>query len=125
MRTIGAVVGGYVLFAVFSILLFTLSGRDPYAPPSPGFLVAATLYGMAAAALAGFIASAWARRGDLRVSMGLAAVIAAGALISLAASPARGTEGHWTQLAAAVLMAPSAILGGFARRRQRAEEASS
>jgi hypothetical protein len=39
VRSVLAVIAGYVVFALSAILLFRLSGRDPHAPAEIGFVL--------------------------------------------------------------------------------------
>jgi nitrate/nitrite transporter NarK len=109
---LGAVVG-YVIFAAPATLMFNLMGWDPHAPASTTVIVATTLVGIVAAAAGGWVAARIARaRWPGAVTAGM---IAAGAVISLLASPRDGAI--WSQLVAILLMAPAALL---ASRRWRA-----
>jgi MFS family permease len=115
MRTVLAVVAGYVIFAVSAVALFQLTHRAPHAATSLSFALVATAYGIAFAVLAGSIAQRIARRVDLLAPAGVALVIALGAAVSLMTTW-RGAA-HWSQWTALVLMAPSSILGGALARR--------
>ncbi len=117
LRSLTAVVGGYLIFALSAVALFQLSGRDPHAPQPLWFEAAAVLYGMAFAALGGFVAARVAPTRALLHAGGVAAILALGASVSLVASPGAGAT--WSQWAALALMVPSAWLGGhFATRGQ-------
>jgi len=111
IRSIVAIIVGYFVFAVSAVLLFRLSGVDPHAAVPTWFLLATVLYGCAFSALGGYLA-AWiaGRRAFLHAAV-LTIVIAAGALASLIARPGKGAI--WSQLTALLLMAPSALLGGY------------
>jgi hypothetical protein len=119
LRTLGAVLGGYLIFALSAVALFQLTGRDPHAPQPLWFMVASVAYGMGFAGLGGFAAARLAPTRSLLHAGGVAVVLALGASVSLVASPGGGAT--WSQWAALVLMAPSAYLGGhLATRVQRA-----
>ena len=119
LRTIAAVVGGYLIFAFSAVALFQLSGRDPHAPQPPWFVAGSVAYGMAFAALGGFVAARVAPTRQLLHAASVAAILALGAGVSLLTSPGAGAT--WSQWAALALMAPSAYLGGYlATRSQRA-----
>jgi hypothetical protein len=45
LRSIGAVVAGYFIFAASAVLLFQLSGRDTHADAPLAFMAAATIWG--------------------------------------------------------------------------------
>ena len=117
MRLVAGVVLGYVFFAVAAGLLFAVSGHDPHAVSTPGFMIASTVFGMVAALVAGFIASAVAKRADGRASVVVTMLIVLGAIISMVASPAAGTL--WTQIAALILIAPCALAGSWFYRKLR------
>ncbi|HEY7789002.1 MAG TPA: hypothetical protein VIC33_00670 [Vicinamibacterales bacterium] len=109
LRTLAAIVGGYLVFALSAVALFHLTGRDPHAPQPLWFELFATVYGMCFAALGGFIAARAARDRPLRAVSGVAILLALGALVSLIANPGAGAT--WSQWAALILMAPSVYLG--------------
>ncbi len=109
-----AVVAGYILFAVPAAALFSLTGHEPHAPASLAFMVLSTLYGMAVAAGAGYLA---ALIGGPIAPAVLAGLVAFGAAITAFVVPAGGVI--WSQVAAALFMAPAVVGGGMLRRRQR------
>lgn len=114
LRSIGAVVAGYLVFAVSAVALFQLTGRNPHAPQPLWFIVAVTLYGMLFAALGGLLAVRLSASRSLRHAMALAGVVALGATVSLLTSPA--ADATWSQWTALALMAPSAYAGAWLRR---------
>jgi hypothetical protein len=117
LRSVAAVLGGYVLFAACSFAVFRLSGHDPHAPAAATFMVAAVVSGIAFAVAGGFLAALLAGRRPLAHAVAVAALLAAGAAASLAATLGHGAV--WSQTAAIVLMAPAAALGGCLRARSR------
>jgi hypothetical protein len=118
-RGLLGIVAGYIIFAGSAVLLFLISRHDPHAPASSGFLVFSVVYGIVFAFLAGYVAAAIAGLGGMLYAMGVAIAIAAGALVSLIARPGKGAI--WSQVAALLLMAPAALVGGYVRTRQRQE----
>ncbi|MEP6778856.1 MAG: hypothetical protein ABJC26_03135 [Gemmatimonadaceae bacterium] len=109
-RSIVAVVFGYFLFAASAAGMFALSGRNPHARQDIGFMAFAVLYGMLFAWLGGRFAARIALvRPPLHANI-VAALIALGAMVSLATSPA--TEATWSQWTAIIFMVPCAFLGG-------------
>ena len=120
LRVIGAVVAGYIIFAVLSVLLFVVAGRDAHAMAPRWFLVGATAYGMLSAMVAGYAATRIAARADLRAALVLTAIIALGAVVSMIGTPAAAS--HWSQWAALLLMAPAAIIGGMVALRRSSNE---
>jgi hypothetical protein len=109
MRSVAAVVAGYVVFAASAALLFQLSGVDPHAPSSTGFKIGTIVWGVVFALVAGWLTARVAARRPGTHAAILAALIAAGALISLLAS---SSGSIWSQIAALVFMAPAAWIGG-------------
>ena len=114
VKSIVGVVVGYLVFAVSAVLLFQLTGRDPHAEQSMGFVVFSVLYGMAFAAAGGFVAGTIAARKPRQHAAAVALVLAIGASASLLAQLGAGSR--WSQLTALAFMAPAALAGGFLRR---------
>jgi len=117
VRSVLAVIAGYLVFAVSAILLFRLSGHDPHAPAETGFVIVTILYGMFFATLAGFLAALLGKRFEMEHALAVASLIAALGAASLLASVKSGAI--WTQLAAILIIAPCAMLGGHLRQLQR------
>jgi uncharacterized oligopeptide transporter (OPT) family protein len=117
LRSILAVIAGYLLFAVSAFLVFKLFNQPPHAPAPIWFAVVATLFGMLFALLGGYLAGLIAGRKPLGHAVAVAAVLVLGASVSLVATLGKGGV-VWSQLAALVLMAPSAMAGGWLRRRR-------
>jgi hypothetical protein len=116
LRSIGAVVAGYFVFAVSAVLLFQISGQQPHAEAPLTFKIATTVWGAVFALVAGWLAAHVAVRRPATHAAVVAGVIAVGALVSLFAA----TGARWSQLTALVVMAPCAWLGGvLAARRLR------
>lgn len=117
MRHVLAVLAGYVIFALLSVALFALSHRDPHAAQDSVFVAFSLVYGILAAALAGYVAASIGRVNPLSHARTLALAIAAVAIVSLLSRPGAGSI--WTQLASLVLFAPSTLVGGWLRARSR------
>jgi drug/metabolite transporter (DMT)-like permease len=98
---------GYLVFAVAAVAIFLLTGHDAHGPAGLGFKVGSILYGMAFAAIGGYVATRIARASTAAVTVGI--VIAALAVLSVVLE---GKGFGWSQLAAVVLMAPSAAWAG-------------
>ena len=111
LRSIGAVAFGYLIFAISAFMLFQIAGRDPHATQPLGFTIFSIVYGMAFAALGGYVAARLAPSRPRAHAAAVAIVLAIGAIASLVASP--GSHAQWSQWAAVVLMAPSAYFGGM------------
>ena len=112
LRSVAAVVGGYLNFAVFAALLFQFSRHDPHAPATARFIILSTLYGMCFAALGGFLSARLATTHKFAHAVATACLIAVGAFTSLILVYMKHGS-VWSQIAAIVFMAPSAILGGI------------
>ena len=121
MRVLRAIVGalaGYFIFAVTGVLLGVLSGRNLHADQPFWFIAVTVVYGMLFAALGGIVASriapyrSWAAAG----MMGL---LALGAAVSLVMSPE--ADARWSQWAALLFMAPSAIIAPRLLRQARTD----
>jgi len=117
LRSVLAVIVGYLIFAVCSFALFRFTGHDPYAEATLAFKASVIGSGVVLAAAGGFIASVIARRNPLAHGTALGFLIALFAAISWRSLP---PSGHgWTQVAAIVAMAPAAVLGSALRPPQR------
>jgi hypothetical protein len=114
LRSVLAVLAGYLTFAVTGGLLFAVTGVDPHASPTALFAVGTIVYGMVFAALGGWAAAAVSRDASDRHACFVAAIIAGLAIVSLAVQYPHGSV--WSQLAAILLMAPSAVIGSVLRR---------
>ncbi len=115
LRSVAAVLMGYLLFALARAALTALSGQEPHAP---AFMAITILYGLFFSILAGYVAAVVAGAGKYEIehAFAVATLIAAiGAASLMAAPPA---ESKWTQLSVVLIIAPAAILGGYFRRRQ-------
>jgi FtsH-binding integral membrane protein len=118
-RKVIAVILGYIVFAGSAVLLFKIAGRDPHAPQNFGFKLFAVLYGIVFAALGGLLAARIAPTKRNVPAALVAILIALGATISLIATWGAGST--WSQWAALLLMAPSALFAPMAvyRRTQK------
>ena len=112
MRVFRTVVGlaiGFAVFVVGSMMVRSAQTQQP----GPAFVVFALLAGLTAASLAG--------RPYLRHAAGVAGLILVGAVLHAVLEPQAGLR--WYDLAAALLMAPAALAGGWARERVTRSEA--
>ena len=116
MKSILAVLVGYLVFGISAVLFFQVAGVDPRQQPGIGFRIGSTVYGVFFALLAGYTAARIAGKNEIRHSIGVACILALLAAISILAQP--GLESHWSQFSALILMAPAAVLGGWLRTRQ-------
>jgi len=111
-RSIIGVLVGYAVFALSAVVLFHATGRDPHTQQDATFTAITIVYGMAFAAVGGLISALVAGRRPVLHAAIVATILALGALASLLSRPGAGAI--WSQLAAIVLMAPSALVGGVA-----------
>lgn len=123
MKSILAVLVGYLVFGVSTILLFHIAGVDPRQQPGIGFRIGSTVYGVLFALLAGYTAARIVGKNEIKHSVGVASIIALLAGISILAQPE--LESHWSQFSALILLAPAAVLGGWLRKRQTGKTSSS
>jgi hypothetical protein len=114
LRSILAILAGYLVFGISAALLFNVSGQDPRLTPGIGFIVFSSVYGAAFALLAGYFAAAFAGRRPLLHASILAGLLGAIALASLISK--LGNASPWSEIAVLVLMVPAAMAGGFLRQ---------
>jgi hypothetical protein len=115
-RSIVAVVIGYLVFALSAFAFFQVSGQAPHRVAPVPVMLASVAFGMVFALLGGYLAAWLAGRRPMAHGVGVAVVLAVGALVSLLGT--LGKSAIWSQVAALVLMAPSALFGGWLRARQ-------
>ncbi|HZQ67967.1 MAG TPA: hypothetical protein VFA68_05545 [Terriglobales bacterium] len=116
VRSVVAVIAGYLIFAASAVVLFRWTGRDPHAPAEIWFVIVTIVYGLFFATLAGFVAALLGKRFEMEHALAVASLIAALGAASLLAEVK--SDAIWTQLAAILIIAPSAMLGGYLRQRQ-------
>jgi len=118
-RVLGVIVG-YAIFAVSAVLLFQLTRRNPHAEQPTMFMAGSVIYGIMFAIAGGYV-SAVLGGGSARVQAGAVGVaIALGATVSLLAGPSASSA--WSRVAALLLMAPAAAIGGIIRARLTTNE---
>jgi peptidoglycan/LPS O-acetylase OafA/YrhL len=115
VRSVAAVLLGYLVFALSAVALFHVSGRDPYAPASTVFMVLTTLYGMVFAGLSGFLAAWISKRWKFEHAFAVACLIAVVGAISAFATLGHGSL--WTQVVAVLIIAPMAMVVGYVKVR--------
>ena len=113
LRKIIAVIAGYLIFAVSSVLLFQLSGQHPHEAASLNFKLITIAYGVFFSILAGLVLQIIARENKLTLNFILALL-----MFTLAGISALTSKGdHWTQLFAMFIFAPVSVLGGYLKIR--------
>lgn len=110
VRSVVAVVVGYLIFAVSAFAFFRLSGQAPHAVAPVPIMATSIAVGMVAAVLGGYVAARLAPGQPLAHGVAVAVVLAIGAAVSLMMTATSGAV--WSQVAALVAMAPCAVLGG-------------
>jgi peptidoglycan/LPS O-acetylase OafA/YrhL len=120
VRSVLAVLAGYLIFALSAFAFFQISGQPPHqAAPTP-FMLGSIVFGMVFALLGGYVAARVARRRPLAHGLAVGCVLALGAVVSLIGTYGKGAV--WSQVAALALMAPCAVIGGWLRSRQAARD---
>ncbi len=114
-----AVFVGYVIFAALSFAIFRVSGQAPHAAAPMSFMALSIVSGMLFACAGGYAAGVIAGRNPQAHGVAVSVLLAIGAGVSLAATLGHGSV--WSQVAALLLMAPSAVAGGWFRARQTAD----
>lgn len=114
VRSLGALAAGYLIFGGSAALLFQVSGQPPHEAAPLWFKVASIAWGAVFALVAGWLTARIAVRRPATHAGILAGLIALGAVISLVARPSGAI---WSQVAALVVMAPCAWLGGLRAQR--------
>jgi hypothetical protein len=109
LRSILSVILGYATFVISAVLLFQLSGIDPHADPSIGFIILTVAYGLVFSLIGGLLTQLISKTGKLTINYVLAGIIAGIATFSLF----KTIGNHYSQIAAIFLFAPSSILGGL------------
>lgn len=115
LRSIGSVILGYAVFALSAFAFFRLTGQAPHAQAPLFIMITSILVGIVAAFAGGYVAARLAGRRPAAHGLAVAAILAIGATASLVSTLGQGAI--WSQVAALVLMAPSAALGGWVRAR--------
>jgi hypothetical protein len=116
MKSFLAVLVGYLVFGVSTILLFAVAGIDPRQDPEIGFRIWSTAYGVFFAFSGGYVAARVAGKNEVTHASAVACILAFLATASLIAQPGHGSL--WSQIAALGFMSPAAVLGGVVRARQ-------
>ena len=117
VRKVLAIVAGYAIFVVSSLVLFKVTGLDPHSQVSTNFIILTGVYGAVFSFLSGFVTQLIAKTTTLTLNYILAFIIAGFATFSLIKSGGR----HWTQFLAIAIFAPVSILGGvfYINRRRK------
>lgn len=121
LRSIGAVVIGYLVIAVAIIVMFVIAFPDPTVTPGMGFMIFSLIYGFLFGILGGWVCGLIAQKAEVKHAAVIAAI---GILISvLSMIFAAAKEPMWYQIANMVLLTIAVLFGGWLRARQRAKVA--
>jgi hypothetical protein len=112
-RSIAGLALGFLIFVVglTTIQSAVMSGQ----PLTPGYVLGCTGYGAIFGALGGLTAASIAGRSPVLHAAALSGIVALAALVHQLLAPGA----LWIHVAAALGMAPAAMLGGLARRAVR------
>jgi hypothetical protein len=110
VRNVLAVIAGYAVFVISTVLLFQLTGIDPHADPSIGIIALTIIYGVVFSFLGGLLAQLISGAGRLTINYVLAVIMAGFAVFSLF----KASGNHYSQWAAIFLFAPASLFGGKA-----------
>ncbi len=121
LRSIGAVVAGYLVIAIAIIVMFVIAFPDPTVVPSMGFMIFSLIYGFLFGILGGWVCGLIARKAEVKHAAVIAAI---GILLSvLSMIFATAKEPTWYQIANMVLLTIAVLIGGWMRARQKAKAA--
>lgn len=115
MRSVAAVLVGFLIFSVSAVLLFNISGRPPEVWPGAAFATFAMIYGGVFAALAGYVAARLAPRVPIVHAAAVAGLLLGAATGSyLIQAPGASL---WSLVSTILVSVPAAMLGGYLRHR--------
>jgi hypothetical protein len=115
MRSVAAVLGGFLIFSVSAVLLFNLSGRPPEIWPGAAFATFAIIYGAVFAGLAGYVAARLAPRVPIVHAAAVAGLLFGAATGSyLIQAPGASL---WSLVSTILVSVPAAMFGGYLRHR--------
>ena len=115
MRSIIAVLAGFLIFSAGAVVLINLSGRPPDLWPGAPYATFAIIYGGVLALLAGYVAARLAPRRPLAHAAGMAVLLLATATGSyLIQAPGASS---WSLVSTILVSSPAAVLGGYLQHR--------
>ena len=120
LRNTLAIIAGYTIFVISAVLLFQLSGIDPHANPSIGFMIGSIVYGAVFSFIGGFVTQLISKSSKLTINYVLGGIIVGFAAFSMF----KTAGNHYSQNAAIVAFAPASILGGLINLNRKRKEDS-
>jgi len=125
LRSIAAVIAGYVTLAVLTAgTIFLLGAAFPasYTPTNTGWVLFNLLYGALYAVVGGYVAGVIARRAEVGHGLALGILMVVLSLVTFVLTqtgqPPTG-QPLWYSIALVVLALPTPVLGSYLRQRQR------
>ncbi|MBF4516052.1 hypothetical protein IRZ71_06850 [Flavobacterium sp. ANB] len=115
IRQILAVIAGYAIFVISSVLLFRVSEVNPHSDASQLFMILTFVYGTVFSFISGLVTQVISRTKNLKVNYILLIIMAGFAAFSFFKS----NGSSWTQLLAIFIFAPVSVLGGYFWIRQK------
>jgi hypothetical protein len=115
VRSIAAVLGGFLIFSVSAVLLFNISGRPPEVWPGAAFATFAIIYGGVFACLAGYVAARLAPRNPLVHAAAVAGLLFGAATGSYLIQQSGASL--WSLVSTIFVSIPAAMFGGYLRHR--------
>lgn len=109
IRQILAVIAGYAIFVISSVLLFRVSGINPHSDASQLFMVLTFVYGTIFSFISGLVTQVISKTKNLKINYILFIIMGSFAAFSLFKS----SGSSWTQLLAIFIFAPVSVLGGY------------
>jgi peptidoglycan/LPS O-acetylase OafA/YrhL len=117
IRSVAAVVAGYLFKGIAIGLFFILAGWQPEEDLSTRVVVVGMVYRAFASVLAGYVTGLVARRRETAHALAVAILSALITIVSMMAG-AGGREPLGAQVVNLLVMAPAVVVGGYLRNRQ-------
>ena len=106
IRNIFSVVAGYLVFALSSIMLFTLTSHKPHEQATIVFKLITIGWGLFFSGLAGYVVQWIGKTQSITLNFSLAIII----FVLAATSMLLSKGSHWTQLFAMFIFAPASLI---------------
>ena len=115
MRSVVAVLGGFLVFSLSAMALIVVSGRPPERWPGAPFAAFAITYGGVFAAIAGYVSARLAPHRPLAHAAAFAILLLGMSYFSYSIQQAGASP--WSLVSTVFVSCPAAILGGYLRHR--------